>query len=45
MFRGGEADRRRKDRVTKLEQQFAKFKPKPGAAEGLFKKPEAEEEE
>jgi hypothetical protein len=45
MFRGGEADRRRKDRVAKLEQQFAKFKPKPGAAEGLFKKSEAEEEE
>ena len=45
MFRGGEADRRRKERVAKLEQQFSKFKPKPGAADDLFKKPGAEEEE
>jgi hypothetical protein len=44
MFRGGEADRRRKDRVAKLEEEFAKFKPKPGAAEGLFRKPKAGEE-
>lgn len=37
MFRGGEADKKRKDRVARLEEQFMKFKPKPGAAAGLFK--------
>jgi hypothetical protein len=41
MFRGGEADRRRQERVAKLEEKFTKFKPKPGAIDGLFKKPEA----
>lgn len=45
MFRGGEADRRRKERVAKLEQEFSKFKPKSGAIDGLFKKPRVEEEE
>jgi hypothetical protein len=45
MFRGGEADRRRKERVAKLEREFTKFKPRPGAVEGLFQKPEASEEE
>lgn len=37
MFRGGEADRRRKERVARMEQEFMKFKPKRGAAGGLFK--------
>jgi hypothetical protein len=45
MFRGGEADRRRKERVAKLEQEFTKFKPRAGGAAGLFKKSEAEEAE
>jgi hypothetical protein len=45
MFLGGAADQRRKDRVAKLEKEFAKFKPKPGAASGLFKDPEPESEE
>jgi hypothetical protein len=40
MFRGGEADRRRKDRVAKLEREFSKFKPKRGAIDGLFRDPE-----
>lgn len=44
MFRGGEADKRRKDRVAKLEQEFAKYQPKRGALDGLFKKPAPEEE-
>jgi hypothetical protein len=39
MLRGGEADRRRQERVAKLEQEFMKFKPKAGALEGLFKAP------
>jgi hypothetical protein len=43
MFRGGEADRRRKDRVAKLELEFTKFKPKRGAADDLFKRPETED--
>jgi len=38
MFRGGEADKRRKERVARLEQEFGRFKPKPGALDGLFKK-------
>jgi hypothetical protein len=37
MFLGGEADKRRKERVAKLEQEFSSFKPKRGAAGGLFK--------
>ncbi len=45
MFRGGEADKRRKERVAKLEQEFMKFKPKPGALGGLFKEPPADEPE
>ncbi|MFN8549314.1 MAG: hypothetical protein U0527_15405 [Candidatus Eisenbacteria bacterium] len=36
MFRGGEVDKRRQDRVKKLEEEFRKFKPK-GGPEGLFK--------
>jgi len=40
MFRGGEADRRRKERVSRLEEEFMKFKPKPGAIQGLFKEGE-----
>ena len=44
MFRGGEADKRRKERVAKLEQEFSKFKPKPGSIDGLFKKPKESEE-
>ncbi|MFH1265846.1 MAG: hypothetical protein ABIK89_08960 [Planctomycetota bacterium] len=43
MFRGGEADRKRKARVAKLEQEFSRFKPKSRGAEGLFKKSPAEE--
>jgi hypothetical protein len=43
MFRGGEADKRRKERVAKIAQEFMKFKPKPGAAGGLFKNPEEED--
>jgi hypothetical protein len=45
MFRGGEADRRRKERVAKLEREFTRFKPRPGAAEGLFRKPDVEKGE
>ncbi len=45
MFRGGEADRRRKERVSKLEKEFEKFKPKPGSIGGLFKQPDPESEE
>ena len=37
MFRGGEAERRRRERVEKLEAEFMKFKPKPGALDSLFK--------
>jgi DNA-binding Lrp family transcriptional regulator len=44
MFRGGEADKRRQDRVAKLEAEFNKFKPKPGSLEGLFRKPAEGEE-
>lgn len=44
MFLGGEADKRRKQRVAKLEEQFMKFKPKPGAAAGLFKQAPGTEE-
>ncbi|MCC7141073.1 MAG: hypothetical protein IT349_03130 [Candidatus Eisenbacteria bacterium] len=39
MFRGGEVDRRKQDRVKKLEEEFRKFKPK-GGPEGLFKSDE-----
>ena len=45
MFRGGEADRRRKERVAKLEREFSKFKPKHGAIDGLFKEPGDGDEE
>ena len=45
MFRGGEADRKRKERVAKLEREFSKFKPRSGGAAGLFKEPEAEKDE
>ncbi len=45
MFLGGEAEKRRKERVAKLEEQFARFKPKPGAADGLFKPPPPDEDE
>ena len=41
MFRGGEADKRKQDRVKKLEEEFRKFKPK-GGPEGLFGKPNDE---
>jgi hypothetical protein len=37
MLRGGEGDRRRQERVARLEKEFMKFKPKAGALEGLFK--------
>jgi hypothetical protein len=45
MFQGGEADRRRKERVARLEAEFTKFKPKRGAAD-LFKdsEPPADED-
>jgi hypothetical protein len=45
MFRGGEADRRRKERVSKLEKEFEQFRPRRGAIGGLFKPadPDAEE--
>jgi hypothetical protein len=36
MLRGGEADRRRQERVAKLEEQFRTFKPKRGELESLF---------
>lgn len=39
MFRGGEADRRRKERVARMEQEFMKFKPKRGAAGGSSRTP------
>lgn len=45
MFRGGEAEKRRKERVQKLEEQFSRFKPKPGAADGLFKSPPSDDDE
>jgi hypothetical protein len=44
MFRGGEADKRKRERVARLEQEFARFKPKPGALDGLFK-PAADKED
>jgi hypothetical protein len=44
MFRGGEADKRRRERVAKLEQEFSKFKPKSGGLDALFKKPDEKEE-
>jgi hypothetical protein len=36
MFRGGEAEKRRRERVAKLEAQFKSFKPKPGGLDNLF---------
>ncbi|MCA9726573.1 MAG: hypothetical protein R3E12_11120 [Candidatus Eisenbacteria bacterium] len=46
MFRGGEAERRRKDRVAKLEEQFKTFKPKRGDLENMFgSSGEADEED
>lgn len=36
MFQGGEAERRRKERVSKLEEHFKSFRPKPGQLESLF---------
>jgi hypothetical protein len=45
MFRGGEAERRRKERVSKLEEQFKTFKPKRGELESLFGESGAEDEE
>lgn len=36
MLRGGEAERRRQERVAKLEEQFKTFKPKKGELESLF---------
>ncbi|MEZ4651336.1 MAG: hypothetical protein R3E97_21600 [Candidatus Eisenbacteria bacterium] len=35
MLRGGEAEKRRKERVAKLEEHFKSFKPKKGARESL----------
>lgn len=37
MFLEGDADRRRNDRVSKLEKEFSSFRPKPGSIDGLFK--------
>ncbi len=37
MFLGGEADRRRRERVQKMEQEFRQFRPKGGGLGGLFK--------
>ena len=39
MFRGGEADKRRQERVARMEQEFMKFRPNKKAG-GLFKEPE-----
>ena len=36
MLRGGEAEKRRKERVAKLEEQFKTFKPKKGELDSLF---------
>ena len=36
MFRENEAEKRRKDRVSKLEEHFKSFKPKPGQLDALF---------
>lgn len=36
MLRGGEAEKRRKERVAKLEEHFKSFKPKKGELESLF---------
>ena len=36
MLRGGEAEKRRKERVAKLEEQFKSFKPKKGELDSLF---------
>ncbi len=43
MFLGGEAEKRRQDRVQKLEDEFKKFKPRGGPA-GLFKEPSPDDE-
>jgi hypothetical protein len=45
MFRGGEAERRRKERVSRLEEQFKTFKPKRGEFESLFGQGDAGDEE
>jgi hypothetical protein len=46
MFRGGDAEKRRKERVSRLEKEFESFKPKPGSIGGLFKPaPEDESEQ
>ncbi len=45
MFRGGEADRKRKERVAKLEREFTKFRPKRSGADGLFREPEGDKAE
>lgn len=45
MFRGGEAERRRKERVSRLEEQFKTFKPKRGELESLFGQGDAGDEE
>lgn len=37
MFREGDADRRRNDRVARLEEEFSRFRPRPGSIDGLFK--------
>ncbi len=36
MLRGGEAEKRRRERVAKLEQEFKSFKPKKGELDSLF---------
>lgn len=41
MLRGGEAERRRRERVAKLEENFKNFKPKKGELDSLFGPPEA----
>ena len=45
MLRGGEAEKRRKERVAKLEEHFKSFKPKKGELESLFGGSESDDSE
>lgn len=43
MFAENEAEKRRKERVSKLEEQFKSFRPKPGQLDALFQGPDDED--
>ena len=44
MFRGGEVDKKRQERVKKLEDEFKNFKPRGAPPEGFFKSDASDDE-